>query len=103
MYATIRRYSTKTSTNRQTIQQLQAADQENFVPKISEIRGFHSYGVSSAGNNELSRSASSRIDRERPKPPARQRSSCRRSAQDQLSKPEVLEGELLVLMEAELR
>ena len=101
MYATIRRYSAKTGTSKETIDGLKRRIEENFVPSLSDIRGFHTYGVVNVGNKELF-SIGFFEDRQGAT------ESTRRAAEfvqtdplrDQLSKPEVLEGEVLVLKEA---
>jgi molybdopterin synthase catalytic subunit len=101
MYATIRRYTPKTAATKETIDDLKHRIEEKFVPTIQDIRGFHSYGVLNVGNKELL-SISIFENREGAT------ESTRRAAEfvqkdpmrDQLSKPEVLEGELLVLREA---
>jgi hypothetical protein len=101
MYATIRRYSTKTATTKEMIDGLKRRIEEKFVPTISDIRGFHTYGVLNVGDKELL-SISIFEDRQGAA------ESTRRSAEfvqkdplkDQISKPEVIEGELLVLREA---
>jgi hypothetical protein len=100
MYATIRRYTPKTSTSKD-IDDLKRRIEEKFTPIVQEIRGFHTYGVVNVGNKELV-SISIFEDRNGAD------ESTRRSAEfvqrdplkDQLGKPEVLEGELLVLKEA---
>jgi hypothetical protein len=101
MYATIRRYSTKTAATQETVDGLKRRIEENFAPMIQDIRGFHSYGVLNVGNKEIV-SISIFEDRQGAS------ESTRRSAEfvqkdplkDQLSKPEVIEGELMVLREA---
>jgi hypothetical protein len=101
MYATIRRYSTKTGTTQETLDGLKRRIEEKFVPTIQEIPGFHSYGVLNVGNKELL-SINLFEDRQGAT------ESTRKSAEfvqkdplrDQLSKAEVIEGELLVLREA---
>jgi hypothetical protein len=101
MYATIRRYSTKTAATKETIDGLKRRIEEKFVPAISDIRGFHTYGVLNVGDKEL---LSINIFEDR----QGAAESNRRAAEfvqkdplrDQLSKPEVMEGELLVLKEA---
>jgi hypothetical protein len=100
MYATIRRYSTKTGTSKDTIDQFKRRIEENFVPKLNEIRGFHHYGVLSAGNNELI-SISVFEDRQGASESTRKAAEFvqKDPFKDQLSKPEVLEGELLILKE----
>jgi hypothetical protein len=101
MYATIRRYSTKSNVTQQTVDELKRRIEEKFVPAIQDIRGFHTYGVVNTGNKELL-SISVFEDRQGAA------ESTRKSAEfvqkdpmkDQLSKPEVIEGELLILREA---
>ena len=101
MYATIRRYTPKTGTTKQTIDELKNRIEQKFTPVIQEIRGFHSYGVLNVGNKEIL-SISVFEDREGAT------ESTRKSAEfvqkdplrDQLGKPEVLEGEFLLLKEA---
>jgi hypothetical protein len=101
MYATIRRYSSKTAATKETIDGLKRRIEEKFVPAIQEIRGFHSYGVLTVSDKELI-SISIFEDRQGAT------ESTRKSAEfvqkdplkDQLSKPEILEGELMVLREA---
>ena len=100
MYATIRRYTPKTSTSKD-IDDLKRRIEEKFTPIVQEIRGFHTYGVVNVGNKDLV-SISIFEDRNGAA------ESTRRAAEfvqkdplkDQLGKPEVLEGELLVLKEA---
>lgn len=101
MYAVLRRYTPKTAVPKEAIDGLKQRIEQKFVPTISDIRGFHSYGVMNVGDKELV-SISIFEDREGAT------ESTRRSAEfvqkdplkDQLSKPEVLEGDLLVLREA---
>jgi hypothetical protein len=101
MYATIRRYTPKTAATKENIEGLKRRIEQNFVPIAQEIRGFHSYGVLNVGNKELF-SINIFEDKEGAA------ESTRRAAEfvqkdplkDQLSKPEVFEGELLVLKEA---
>ncbi len=101
MYATIRRYSAKTAASKETIDGLKRRIEEKFVPAIQDIRGFHTYGVLTVGDKELI-SISIFEDRQGAS------ESTRKSAEfvqkdplkDQLSKPEILEGELMVLREA---
>jgi hypothetical protein len=101
MYATIRRYTPKTSTTKETINDLKNRIEEKFTPIVQEIRGFHTYGVVNVGNKEL---VSISIFEDR----TGAAESTRRAAEfvqkdpmkDLLGKPEVLEGDLLVLKEA---
>ena len=101
MYATIRRYTPKTAPTKQNIDDLKRRIEENFVPINQEIRGFHSYAVLNVGDKELFS-----INIFENKEGAAE--STRRAAEfiqkdplkDQLSRPEVFEGELLVLRES---
>ena len=101
MYATIRRYSTKTATGKDKIDEFKRRIEEKFVPAVQEIRGFHSYGVLNLVNNELL-SISIFEDRQGAAESTRKAAEFvqKDPMRDQLSKPEVLEGELLVLREA---
>ena len=101
MYATIRRYSTKSGTTKDTIDSFKRRIEEKFVPTLHEIRGFHTYGVLSSGNNELL-SISIFEDRQGATETTRKAAEFvqKDPLKDQLSKPEVLEGELLVFKEA---
>jgi hypothetical protein len=101
MYATIRRYTPKSPATRENVEELRRRIEEKFLPTVQDIRGFHSYSVLNAGNKEIL-SITVFEDREGAA------ESTRRAAEfvqkdplkDQLGKPEILEGELLVLKEA---
>jgi hypothetical protein len=101
MYATLRRYSTKTAATKETIDGLKHRIEEKFVPTIHDIRGFHTYGVLNVGNKELV-SISIFEDRQGASESTRKAAEFvqKDPLRDQLSKPDVLEGELLVLREA---
>jgi hypothetical protein len=101
MYATIRRYSTKTGTTKETIDGLKRRIEEKFVPTIHDIPGFHTYGIVNVGNKELV-SISIFEDRQGASESNRKAAEFvqKDPLKDQLSKPEVLEGDLLVLKEA---
>ena len=100
MYATIRRYTPKTSTSKD-IDDLKRRIEEKFTPVVQEIRGFHTYGVVNVGNKELL-SISIFEDRNGAAESTRKSAEFvqRDPLKDQLGKPEILEGELLVLKEA---
>ena len=101
MYATIRRYTPKTPPTQQNIDDFKRRIEENFVPIAQEIRGFHSYAVLNVGNRELFS-----INIFETKEGAAE--STRRAAEfvqkdplkDQMGRPEVFEGELLLLKES---
>jgi molybdopterin synthase catalytic subunit len=101
MYATIRRYSTKTAATKETIDDFKRRIEEKFVPTIQDIRGFHTYGVLKVGDKEVL-SISVFENREGATESTRKAAEFvqKDPMKDQLSKPEVLEGELLVLREA---
>jgi len=101
MYATIRRYTPTTATTKEAIDDLKRRIEDGFLPVVQEVRGFHSYGAVNVGDREIV-TISIFEDRNGAT------ESTRRAAEfvqkdpmkDQLGKPEVLEGELLVLKEA---
>jgi hypothetical protein len=101
MYATIRRYSTKAAVNQQTVDDFKRRIEEKYVPLIQDIRGFHTYGILSTGNKELL-SISIFEDRQGAAESTRKAAEFvqKDPLKDQLSKPEVIEGELLILKEA---
>ena len=101
MYATIRRYTPKTPTSQETIDDLKRRIESGFLPILQDVRGFHTYGAINVGNREIvtisifeDQNGASESTRKAAefvqKDPMR----------DQLGKPEVLEGEVLVLKEA---
>jgi len=103
MYAIIRRYTPKGTVNQQTITDFKRRIEENFVPTVQEVRGFHGYYLLRAGNKDILS-----IGVFEDKTGADE--STRRAAdfvkkdplKDQLGSPEILEGELLVSREAAL-
>lgn len=101
MYATIRRYSTKSGSNTQTIDEFKRRIEEKFVPAIQDLRGFHTYGVLKVSDKELL-SISIFEDRQGATESTRKAAEFvqKDPLKDQLSKPEVIEGELLLLKEA---
>jgi hypothetical protein len=101
MFATIRRYSTKTAANKETVDQFVRRIEEKFLPTINDIRGFHSYGVLRTGDKEII-SLTLFDDRQGASEATRKAAEfvLKDPFKDQLSKPEVIEGELLLLKEA---
>jgi hypothetical protein len=101
MFATIRRYTPRTATSKEAIDDLKHRIENGFLPIIQDVRGFHSYAALNVGNKEVV-TISVFEDRDGAT------ESTRRAAEfvqkdplkDQLGKPEVLEGEVLVLKEA---
>ena len=101
MYATIRRYTPKTAATKEAVDDLKRRIEGGFLPILQEVRGFHSYAAVNVDNKEIvtigifdDRNGAA--------------DSTRRAAEfvqkdpmkDQLGKPEVIEGEVLVLKEA---
>ena len=101
MYATIRRYTPKTAATKEAVDDLKHRIEGGFLPILQEVRGFHSYAAVNVGNKEI---VTIGIFEDR----NGAAESTRRAAEfvqkdpmkDQLGKPEILEGELLVLKEA---
>jgi hypothetical protein len=100
MYATIRRYTSK-GTTKGDLDELKHRIEDGFLPIIQEVRGFHSYSAVNVGDRELV-TISIFEDKEGAA------ESTRRAAEfvkkdpmrDQLSSPEILQGDLLVLKES---
>jgi hypothetical protein len=100
MYGIVRHYSPK-KVSSADITAFKRRIEENFVPIAQEIPGFHSYVVLNSGDKDLF-SISVFESREGAT------ESTRRAAQfvqqdpikDQVGKPEVFEGEVLVLRES---
>jgi hypothetical protein len=101
MYATIRRYSTKTAVTQQTLDEFKRRIEEKYAPVIQEIRGFHGYCVFNTGNKELV-SISIFEDRQGATESTRKAAEFvqKDPLRDQISKPEVIEGDVLLLREA---
>jgi hypothetical protein len=101
MFATIRRYSTKSNVSPQTIDEFKRRIEEKYLPVIQDIRGFHTYAVFNTGSKELL-SISIFEDRQGAAESTRKAAEFvqKDPMKDQLSKAEVIEGELLILKEA---
>jgi hypothetical protein len=101
MYATIRRYTSKTATTKQAMDDLKHRIEDGFLPIVQEVRGFHTYGAVNVGNKEIV-TISIFEDRDGATESTRRAAAFvqKDPLKDQLGKPEVLEGELLVLREA---
>jgi hypothetical protein len=102
MYATIRRYTAKDAGNaRDAFTSLKRRIEANFLPMLQDVQGFHGYYVVNANDREL---VTISIFESR----AGTEESTRRAAEfvrndpmkDQLSAPEIIEGELLLSKEA---
>jgi hypothetical protein len=103
MYATIRRYSTKTAPSTDTVDQFKRRIEEKYLPTIQDLPGFRSYGILRSGDKEIL-SISVFEDRQGATEATRKAAEfvAKDPFKDQLSKPEVIEGELLILKEAGL-
>jgi len=103
MYATIRRYSTKTSASDETVDQFKHRIEEKFLPTISDLPGFRSYAILRTGDKEI---VSLTLFEDRQGAAEGTRKAAEFVAKDpfkeQLSPPEVIEGELLLLKDAVL-
>ena len=102
MYATIRRYTLKDPTKgKDAFAGLKPRIENNFVPKLHDVPGFHCYYVLNSNDREL---VTISIFEDR----AGTEESTRRAAEfvrtdplrDQLSTPEIMEGDLIVSKEA---
>jgi hypothetical protein len=102
MFATIRRYAPKSgAVNKASLDDLKRRLEDGFVPTLQEVRGFHCYYAVNVGNKELVT-----ISVFEDKTGATE--STRRAAEfvkkdplkDQLGKPEIFEGDLLVAKES---
>jgi hypothetical protein len=101
MYAIIRRYTPKGTWDRKTRDDLKQRLETGFLPMVQEIPGFHSYYAVDVGEKEL---VTVGIFDDR----TGAAESTRRAAEfvkkdpmkDQLTSPEIIEGELLVSREA---
>ena len=101
MYATIRRYTTKTAASGETVDQFVRRIESNFLPRLNDIPGFHSYGVMRTSDTEIL-SITVFEDRQGSTEATRRAAEFvgKDPIRDQLSKPEVIEGDLLLLKEA---
>ncbi len=101
MYATIRRYSTKTAATTDTIDQFVRRIEEKLVPTLHDIRGFHSYGVMRTGGTEIL-SITVFEDQQGSTEATRKAAEFVQADpfKDQMGKPEIIEGDLLLLKEA---
>jgi hypothetical protein len=102
MYATIRRYTAKEAgKTKDTFNSLKQRIEENFLPMLQDVQGFHCYYVMNSNDRELV--TISIFENQ-----TGARESTRRAAEfvrndplkDQLSAPELIEGELLLSKEA---
>lgn len=103
MYATIRHYTPKSGATitKRNMDDLKQRLEGGFLPMVQEISGFHGYYAVNVGDKEL-------VTISVFENPAGTAESTRRAAaflqkdplKDQLGKPDVLEGELLVMKEA---
>ncbi len=104
MYATIRRYTAKdANASRDTFTELKRRLEHHFLPMLQEVQGFHCYYAINANDRELvtvsifeSQSGAQESNR-------RAAEFVRKDPlKDQLSAPEVIEGDLLLSKEAQV-
>jgi hypothetical protein len=101
MYAIIRRYTAKGGLDRKSLDDFKGRIESKYVPRVQDIRGFHSYFVVSVSEQEL---ISIGIFEDK----AGAAESSRRAAdfvkddpiKDQIGTPQITEGELLISREA---
>jgi hypothetical protein len=101
MYGIIRRYNLKTAQDKKAFDELKQRIDNKFVPMLHEVRGFHGYYAINVGNKQLV--TITLCDDQ-----AGCAESSRRAAEfvktdpmkDQLTSPEILEGDLLISKEA---
>jgi hypothetical protein len=102
MYATIRRYTVRdAATAQDTMMSLKRRIEENFVPMIQDVQGFHCYYVVNANDREL-------VTISIFESAAGAQESTRRAAEfvrndpsrEMLDSPEIIEGDLLLSKEA---
>lgn len=104
MYATIRRYTPKGGADlKQSMNDLKGRLERGFLPMLQEVSGFHGYYAVNVGGKEVVTISLFEDQKGAAE-------STRRAAEfvqkdplkDQLGRPEVMEGELLVMKEAAL-
>ena len=101
MYAMIRRYNPQGSWDRKSLDEFKQRIESKFVPRVQDIRGFHSYYVVNVSEKEL---VTIGIFEDQ----AGASESTRRAAdfvkndpaKDQIGTPQVTEGELVISREA---
>ena len=105
MYATIRRYTpANPSTMKTDMDGLKRRIEQKFLPMLQDVTGFHCYYVINACDRELT-TISIFEDRKGAQDSNRRAAEFVRSdpLSDVLTKPEVIEGEVLLSREAEVR
>ena len=101
MHAIIRRYTIKGGVDRKVMDDLKRQTEDKFAPSLQDIRGLHGYYLVNVNNKELV-SVGIFDDQTGAAESTRRAAEFVKTLQikDQLSKPEVIEGELLVSREA---
>jgi hypothetical protein len=105
MYATIRRYTpSNPSTLKTDIDGLKRRIEQKFLPMLQDVTGFHCYYAVNVGDRELT-TISIFEDRKGAQDSNRRAAEFVRTdpLRDMLADPEVIEGELLISREAEVR
>jgi hypothetical protein len=101
MYGVIRRYSFKTAQDQKTVDELKQRIDRGYLSQLQDIRGFHGYYAINVGGKQL-------VTITLCDDKAGAAESTRRAAEfvktdpirDQLSSPDIFEGDLLLSKEA---
>jgi hypothetical protein len=101
MYASLRRYTFKAGVDRKSLDDYLGRIESTFVPRIQDIRGFHSYSLLKVSENEIlgigifedkdAAAESSRVAADFVKSDP---------IKDRINPPEITEGELRISREA---
>jgi hypothetical protein len=101
MYASIRRYTFKTSMDQKSLDAYKGRLESKFVPMIQNIRGLHSYHLVKVSGKELIGFGIFE-DKEGAAESSRRAAEFVKidPSKDQIGTPEIIEGELWILREA---
>ena len=101
MYASIRRYTFKSSMDQKSLDAYKGRLESKFIPMIQSIRGLHSYYLVKVSDKELIGFGIFE-DKESATESSRRAADFVRNdpSKDQIGTPEVIEGELWILREA---
>jgi hypothetical protein len=100
MYGIIRRYTPSSSLTRDDIEAFKRRIEENYVPKAQELSGFHSYTVLRAGKDMFTVSVFDSKESATESTVRAAKFVQQDPIKDQVGKPEVIEGEVLVHRDA---
>ena len=101
MFASIRRYTFKTSMDQKSLDSYKGRLESKFIPMIQGIRGLHSYYLVKVSDKELLGFGIFE-DKEGAAESTRRAADFVKSdpSKDQIGTPEIIEGELWILREA---